>query len=102
MIGLFTENGPLRVKRNGTGTDDFQLYSADASWADSYHLVFLDQPVGTGFSYGNSYTHDVINGSNEFEKFLSLFYQEYPELAKNKLILTGESFAGKYLPLYTT
>jgi len=23
MIGLFTENGPLRVKRNGTSTNDF-------------------------------------------------------------------------------
>ena len=30
-----------------------------------------------------------------------MFYKEYPELKYNKLILAGESFAGKYLPLYT-
>ena len=42
-----------------------------------------------------------INGSNSFLKFLSMFYKAYPELKYNKLILAGESFAGKYLPLYT-
>ena len=52
MFGLFLENGPLRVRRNGTGPDDFVLSAADASWADDYSVVFIDQPVGTGFSYG--------------------------------------------------
>ena len=55
MFGLFMESGPLRVRRIGKGDDDFELHAADNSWADDYNLVFVDQPVGTGFSYGDSY-----------------------------------------------
>ena len=42
MFGLFLENGPLRVTRNGTGSNDFVLKAADASWADTYSIVFID------------------------------------------------------------
>ena len=55
MFGLFLENGPLKVTRTGPGDDDFELRAAQNSWADTYNMVFLDQPVGTGFSYGDSF-----------------------------------------------
>jgi carboxypeptidase C (cathepsin A) len=51
MFGLFLENGPLRVERTGLKIDDLVLKPAVNSWADSYNVVFVDQPVGTGFSY---------------------------------------------------
>jgi len=40
-------------------------------------------------------------GSDEFLTFLNEFYEMYPELKENKFYLTGESYAGKYLPLFT-
>lgn len=70
MFGLFLENGPLRVHRNGTGPDDFVLKAAESSWADKYNLMFIDQPVGTGFSYGDSVLTDMKDGSIEFINFL--------------------------------
>ncbi|KAG0052155.1 hypothetical protein BGZ83_002928 [Gryganskiella cystojenkinii] len=45
MIGLFFENGPIRV------TEDMKLARQSVSWADDYTMLFIDQPVGTGFSY---------------------------------------------------
>lgn len=58
MFGLFVENGPLRVARNGTGTGDFIVSlprDGQGSWIDEgVDMVFVDQPVGTGFSYGDS------------------------------------------------
>jgi carboxypeptidase C (cathepsin A) len=42
MFGLFVENGPLRVKRTGLGGDDFELYAANKSWSDDYHIIFID------------------------------------------------------------
>jgi carboxypeptidase C (cathepsin A) len=59
MFGLFAENGPLRVSRNGTGPDDFLVDWQDpattgGSWFDVADVLYIDQPVGTGFSYGES------------------------------------------------
>ncbi len=42
MFGLFVENGPLRVKRTGSGNDDFELYAANKAWSDNYHIIFID------------------------------------------------------------
>ena len=53
MFGLFYENGPFRVNRTGSGKDDYVLYAPSyGSWADQYDIVFIDQPVNSGFSYG--------------------------------------------------
>lgn len=40
-------------------------------------------------------------GSNEFLTFLDKFYEQFPEFRSNDFHLTGESYAGKYLPLFT-
>ena len=70
MFGLFVENGPLRVKRTGLGGDDFELYAANKAWSDDYHIIFIDQPVNTGFSFGNSSLTDMKEGSKEFLSFV--------------------------------
>ena len=36
----------------------------------------------------------------EFIMFIENFYKMYPEFHNQDLYLTGESFAGKFLPLY--
>jgi len=59
MFGLFAENGPLRVIRNGTGPNDFLVNwqdpaSTPGSWFDVADILYIDQPVGTGFSFGES------------------------------------------------
>jgi carboxypeptidase C (cathepsin A) len=42
MRGLFLEGGPLRIIRNGSKNNDFQLISAENSWADDYSIIFVD------------------------------------------------------------
>ena len=58
MFGLFLENGPLRVNKTGDA-DEFKLYAPEQAWTDDYNVVFLDQPVNTGFSYGNTSNTDM-------------------------------------------
>ena len=54
MFGLFVENGPFRFQQNEDG--GYSLYSVDQlgkyqSWTAYYNVLFIDQPVGTGYSY---------------------------------------------------
>ncbi|KAF9145375.1 hypothetical protein BGX30_009174 [Mortierella sp. GBA39] len=45
MIGQFFANGPIYLTANNT------LARRETHWADEYSIVFIDQPVGTGYSY---------------------------------------------------
>jgi vitellogenic carboxypeptidase-like protein len=98
MFGLFLENGPLRVAQNG---NDFTVSRAERAWADDYHVIYIDQPINTGFSFGNHSLTSMADGADEFVSFLVGFFQEYQDLSTNQFYLTGESYAGKYLPLFT-
>ncbi|CAG8453970.1 1051_t:CDS:2 [Racocetra fulgida] len=48
MDGLFLENGPWRMN------SDQSLRIIDGSWIEFANVLYVDQPVGTGFSYVNS------------------------------------------------
>ena len=105
MFGLFGENGPLRVARNGSGSDDFVIgtnQEGGGSWFDIGDILFIDQPVGTGFSFGNSYLTTMSQAGDEFITFLTNFLQMYPDYAgtSRALTLSGESYAGKYIPYF--
>jgi carboxypeptidase C (cathepsin A) len=100
MFGLFVENGPLRVTRNGTGDGDFQIGpDVEGSWGDLVDIVFVDQPVGVGFSYGAHHIDRMLTGADEFVNLTVAFLDKYPEYKSRDLILAGESFAGKYISL---
>ena len=47
LIGLFQEHGPCHVN------DDNTTYLNPYSWNNYSNIVYIDQPIGTGFSYGD-------------------------------------------------
>ena len=55
MDGAFMEIGPYRVM------EDEKLVHNNGSWHEFANLLFVDQPVGTGFSYvdSNAYLHEL-------------------------------------------
>ncbi|KAI0775028.1 alpha/beta-hydrolase [Trametes elegans] len=97
MIALTTENGPIHVLENGTWVLN------NFSWNHLADTIWVDQPVGTGFSTADStgYVPDEDQTGEDFVGFLSNLVKVFPSLATRPLYLTGESYAGTYIPYIT-
>lgn len=92
LIGLFYENGPFRFGKSG------KLSLRKNTWATSHSIIFIDNPVGTGFSSEfNDYAKSEEEIADNLHEALVQFYELFPELRSNQFFLCGESFAGKYL-----
>ena len=53
-IALFYENGPYKFNDDGK-----TLRGNPASWNDHANLLYVDQPIGTGFSHSAIIDHDT-------------------------------------------
>ncbi|GKU06761.1 carboxypeptidase y a [Fusarium langsethiae] len=99
-MGLFMGSGPCVVNRDGNSTR-CQRYS----WTDHANVVYIDQPVGVGFSKITDRDDIAVNlkqGARDVHSFLSTFSQDvFPELAGRPWHITGESMGGHYVTGYT-
>jgi vitellogenic carboxypeptidase-like protein len=97
QIGTFLENGPLRLVKNAE--DNVEVHSlTGVSWTSFGNIIFLDQPANTGYSYGNKlFTSEAEIRANAL-KFVQNFYLKHPEMADRDLYITGESYAGIFIP----
>ncbi|KAJ4725027.1 Carboxypeptidase [Melia azedarach] len=96
-VALFYENGPFHI------ADNMSLIWNDYGWDKVSNLLFVDQPTGTGFSYTTNeddVRHDEKGVSNDLYDFLQAFFTEHPQYAKNDFYITGESYAGHYIPAF--
>ncbi|XP_010535625.1 PREDICTED: serine carboxypeptidase-like 48 isoform X2 [Tarenaya hassleriana] len=95
QLALFYENGPFNISKN------LSLSWNDFGWDKASNLIYVDQPVGTGFSFtsdDSDLRHDEDGVSNDLYDFLQAFFKEHPQFAKNDFYITGESYAGHYIP----
>ncbi|KAL2937224.1 Serine carboxypeptidase-like 49 [Bienertia sinuspersici] len=96
-LALFYENGPFKIANN------LSLVWNEHGWDQAANLIFVDQPIGTGFSYSSDkrdIRHDERGVSNDLYDFLQAFFIEHPNFAKNDFYITGESYAGHYIPAF--
>ncbi|OQD83817.1 hypothetical protein PENANT_c015G03269 [Penicillium antarcticum] len=97
MLGLFQEIGPCLINDYGNGT-----VSNPWAWNRNTSLLFVDQPVGVGFSYideGYDVPRDSKAAAVDMHHFLQIFISEiFPEKQFSDFHLSGESYAGKYIP----
>jgi len=95
-VALFGENGPCQVNTDGTATK-----TNPYSWNSNASLLYIDQPTGTGFSYGTGLDHDEVGVANDMYDFLQQFFQNHKKYSKNAFFAVGESYAGHYVPAVT-
>jgi cathepsin A (carboxypeptidase C) len=93
MAGLLMENGPCKVDASTNDTENNPF-----SWNNNANIVYLDQPINTGFSYGQNAANDTAEVGVQVYAFLQLFFQKFPKYSNNEFHVIGESYGGHYVP----
>lgn len=93
--GAFVEHGPF--KPSGS-----VLIKNDYSWNKEANMLYLESPAGVGFSYSveksfYSSVNDVITAGDNLA-FLEKWFENFPEYKNRDFYITGESYAGHYVP----
>lgn len=95
LFGLLKENGPFDVTK---------LNKAKArkySWHTTHNVIYIDNPVGAGFSFVNKnegYARNEVDVGTDLYSAMQQFFTLFPKLRRNDFFITGESYAGKYVP----
>jgi carboxypeptidase C (cathepsin A) len=95
LIGFMTEQGPFRPN------DDGSLLLNEWRWNKISNMVFLEQPVGVGFSYSDNEDDYRIGDSQAAKDNLETilqFLKRFPQYSNSPLYITSESYGGHYMP----
>ncbi|KAK9941835.1 hypothetical protein M0R45_007528 [Rubus argutus] len=102
--GLVYESiGPLSFDyANSTGNKP-QLKLNPYSWTKVANIIFIDAPVGTGYSYartweGYSNMSDTLSAAETYQ-FLRKWLMDHPNFLNNSLYIAGDSYSGIVLPI---
>lgn len=89
---LLQENGPM-LWVPGT----FRPIANKWSWHHLSNIVWIDQPVGSGFSQGTPTARDENDVAQQFLGFWRNFVNTFA-LQGYKIYITGSSYSGMYVP----
>lgn len=102
LLGFLTEEGPLLM--NATGG----LMQNPYSWTKYVNLLAIEAPIGVGYSYCSRQLQgkpcqntDRFTASTSRAALQDFFNNKFPELRQNEFYITGESYAGVYIPTLT-
>uniref|UniRef100_A0A804LF65 Carboxypeptidase n=1 Tax=Zea mays TaxID=4577 RepID=A0A804LF65_MAIZE len=96
-IGAFQEIGPFRVDTDGKTLCNFKY-----AWNTVANVLYLESPVGVGFSYAANTGVYKVMGDNmtadDSLQFLLKWLDRFPEYKGRDFFIAGESYAGHYVP----
>jgi carboxypeptidase C (cathepsin A) len=97
LIGFMTEQGPFRPDADG------KLQPNMYAWNKIANMVFLEQPVGVGFSYSDDKDDYKIGDDQAAQDNLATilaFFLKFPHFNHTALYITSESYGGHYMPTW--
>lgn len=90
LLGFFTEHGPYLITN-----EPYTLVSNQYSWNAAANYLYIEHPIGVGFSYSTHRGHyaDLGDDKEADELYAALldFYTQFPDYKGRDLYLTGES-----------
>lgn len=98
LLGWAQEHGPAVFKELST---EWEIN--DYSWNKKANVIYLESPAGVGFSYIDSdkdwdwKTNDESSAVQNLEAVID-FFKRFPDFKRNDFYISGESYAGIYVP----
>ncbi|XP_062140013.1 retinoid-inducible serine carboxypeptidase-like isoform X1 [Drosophila sulfurigaster albostrigata] len=89
--GCFEQLGPF----------DIEGQPRASNWVQHMNVLFIDSPVGTGFSYVESFDKYAVNNKQialDLVTLMSDFLRSHPEFQSVPLHIFSESYGGKMAP----
>ncbi|KAF3341796.1 Serine carboxypeptidase-like 1 [Carex littledalei] len=102
--GLVFEIGPLSFDLPGYRDGLPSLFYKADSWTQAGNIIFVDSPVGTGFSYSSTAEGCQTSDSqtvHQLQTFLYKWLDKHPKFKSNPLYISGDSYSGKIVPILT-
>ncbi|PHU18884.1 Serine carboxypeptidase-like 12 [Capsicum chinense] len=101
-VKKFSCPGPLRfVEQVYNGSMPSFVLNPHA-WTKIASVIFLDQPVNTGFSYATNsaaYKYTNVQACEYVYEFLRKWLSDHPQFISNPFYISGNSFAGMIVPV---
>jgi carboxypeptidase C (cathepsin A) len=86
------------------GTNGTKITERATRWNRYSNMLYLESPAGVGFSYqddvgpNGTYATDDLRTARLNLNFLLQFFKAFPKYAGREFYITGESYAGTYIP----
>lgn len=105
VFGAWTEMGPFQLMAQGP------VYDGANAWNQAAHMLYLESPAGSTIADQTGYSTCSIDGTVQdackwtdvtqavaYAHTIEAFLAKFPEYQGAPLYLTGESYAGQYVP----
>uniref|UniRef100_A0ACD5X844 Uncharacterized protein n=1 Tax=Avena sativa TaxID=4498 RepID=A0ACD5X844_AVESA len=100
--GFGFEVGPIKFVLAPYSGGLPQIEYKPLSWTKMASIIFLDSPVGSGFSYARDPKGNDVgdySSSLQVQTFLNKWFTDHPQYLSNPFYVGGESYAGMVIPL---
>lgn len=97
VLGFMQENGPLAID-DGESVIKVNPFP----WNQEANMLYLESPAGVGFSTASASDmscNDITSAADNLSALLA-WYEKFPEYKTNDLFISGESYAGIYVPYF--
>ncbi|RPD60143.1 alpha/beta-hydrolase [Lentinus tigrinus ALCF2SS1-6] len=97
LVGLYQENGPCRIN-NDSSSVSFNPFS----WNNVSNMIYIDQPIPTGFSQGTRELNNSVSAAQDVWQFLQVLFADkrFKPYQRNDFGIWTESYGGHYGPIF--